>query len=115
MVTIHTIKPGYLVNAKVSRLYENGIELSFLGGMNGTVFVDHLEKGSISHYKVGEKVKARVISTDVASKTVTLSMLTHIVSLKPIVPAYKVGESFKEVKVDKLIFGNSFLIRLSKD
>ena len=83
--------------------------------MNGTVFVDHMDKGSILNYKVGEKVKARIISTDVASKTVTLSMLSHIVNLKPIVPAYKVGESFKDVKVDKLIFGNSFLIRLAKD
>lgn len=114
-MTIHTVKPGYLVNAKVSKLFENGIELSFLGGMNGTVFADHMDKGSIASYKVGEKVKARVISSDVASKTITLSMLPHIVALKPQTPTTKVGETFKEVKVEKQIFGNSFLVRLAKD
>lgn len=31
-LTIQNVKPGYLVNAKVSRVLENGIELSFLGG-----------------------------------------------------------------------------------
>lgn len=115
VVTIHTVKPGYLVNGKVSKLFENGIELSFLGGMNGTVFADHMDKGSIASYKVGEKVKARVISTDVASKTVTLSLLPHIVALKPQSPTTKIGETFKDVKVEKQIFGNSFLVRLGKD
>jgi ribosomal protein S1 len=42
--TIHNLKPGFLVSAKVSKVLENGIELSFLGGFNGTVFVDHLDR-----------------------------------------------------------------------
>ena len=85
------MKPGYLVNAKVSKLYENGVELTFLGGMNGTVFADHLDKASISNYKVGEKVKARVISVDIASKTSSLSLLPHIIGFKACTQQVKVG------------------------
>ena len=55
-VTMHTLKPGYLVSAKIVKLFENGLELSFLGGMHGTVFVDHLNKDSIAKYKTGEKI-----------------------------------------------------------
>jgi hypothetical protein len=29
----------------VQRILENGIELGFLGGFSGSVFVDHLDKG----------------------------------------------------------------------
>lgn len=70
-----------MVNSKVAKLFENGIELSFLGGMSGTVFVDHIGRESISNFKVGEKVKARVTAHDIASKKTTLSLLDHIVQL----------------------------------
>lgn len=30
-ITLHNLKPGFLVNAKVSKLLENGIEVTFLG------------------------------------------------------------------------------------
>ena len=61
-VTKHTLKPGYLVSAKIAKIFDNGIEITFLGGMRGTVFTDHLPKGNPSKYKTGEKVQARVIS-----------------------------------------------------
>ena len=53
-----------MVNAKIARIYQNGVEISFLGGMKGTVFVDHIGK-DLAKLKVGEKVKARCISHDV--------------------------------------------------
>ena len=63
-LTIHNIKPGFLVSSKISRILENGIELSFLGGFNGTIFVDHLDRGEPAKYKVGEKLNARVVAVD---------------------------------------------------
>lgn len=51
---IHSVKPGFLVTAKVNKLFENGLELRFFKGMTGTVFADHLPKPSISGYKVSE-------------------------------------------------------------
>lgn len=63
-ITIHNLKPGFMVNAKVSKILENGIELGFLGSFKGTVFTDHLDKDDPSKYKVGEKMSARVIAVD---------------------------------------------------
>ena len=60
-LTIHNLKPGFLVNAKVARVVENGLEVSFMGGFSGTIFVDHLDKDDLTKYKVGEKVTARII------------------------------------------------------
>ena len=31
-LTIHNMKPGFLVNTKVTKILDNGIELNFLGG-----------------------------------------------------------------------------------
>lgn len=81
LVTEHTLKAGFLVNAKIAKLYENGVEISFLGGMTGTVFVDHTARDSLAKFKVGEKVQARCISHDVSTKTTTLSLMSHILTL----------------------------------
>jgi len=56
LISEQTLKAGYLVNAKVSKLFENGVGLSFLGGMTGTVFVDHLARESPHKFKVGERL-----------------------------------------------------------
>jgi hypothetical protein len=53
-LTIAQIKPGFLVSGKVSKLYENGIELTYLGGLTATCFADHLAaQNSVSDYKIG--------------------------------------------------------------
>jgi hypothetical protein len=41
VLTISQLKPGFLVSAKVSKQFDNGVEMTFLGGMSGTCFVDH--------------------------------------------------------------------------
>jgi ribosomal protein S1 len=78
---MHTLKPGYLVSAKVVKLFENGLEVSFLGGMRGTIFADHSNRDKIKQFKTGEKMQARVISQDVAGKRTTLSLLPSLMSL----------------------------------
>lgn len=80
LVNEHTLRPGFLVNAKIAKLYENGVEISFLGGMTGTVFADHAGRDSIQKFKVGEKLKARVTAHDIQTKITTLSLLDHLVS-----------------------------------
>ena len=62
-------------------MFENGIEVTFLGGMTGTIFADHLAKSQVNKYKIGEKVHAIVISQDVASKATALSLLPALLNL----------------------------------
>lgn len=76
-LTASHLKPGFLVSGKISKLYENGIEITFLGGLTGTCFIDHLGL-DISECKIGTKLNARVITVDPLTKQVTLSCKKHI-------------------------------------
>ena len=77
MINDKSIRAGYLVNAKIAKIQENGFAMSFLGGMQGTVFADHIPN-DMSRYKVGERLKARIISHDPITKSTALSLLPHI-------------------------------------
>jgi ribosomal protein S1 len=111
-VTPHTLKPGFAVSGKVQKLYENGLEISFLSGMTGTVFADHLSKSNATKYKLGEKVQALVISQDIASKATALSLLPNLLKMQPTETNSSVGQVYRDVKVEKKVFGNSYLLRL---
>lgn len=112
------MKPGFSVSAKVTKVFENGLEVSFLGGMTGTIFVDHINKESVSSYKVGEKIQPRIISVDVATKMICLSLLPHITKFEnandKVAKKVSIGQVFNNVKVAKLSYGSSFIIELDK-
>lgn len=110
------LKPGFLVSAKVSKQFENGVELTFLGGLTGTVFQDHMDQ-NLRDAKVGAKVSARIISADPLAKRVTLSTLPHIVNWntgdhKPNTKLPKVGEVFEKATIKKNLYGSSYLVDL---
>jgi hypothetical protein len=70
-----------LVNAKVLQQLENGIKVAFLSGIEGTIFVDHCPN-ALKSYKVGDKILARVISTDILTKRITLSLKENLVKFQ---------------------------------
>lgn len=127
-VTASHVKPGFLVNARVQRVMDNGLELSFLQGITGTCFTDHasaqVAQGSLSAYKVGQKVLARVISADPMLKRITLSLTSNIVNWCPAtsnkaelaaLQDIKIGGAYENVKVAKALYGGSYLVRLSEE
>jgi len=99
------VRPGFLVSGKVSKSFENGVEITFLGGITGTCFADHLdEEMSLDKYKIGTKVSARIISVDPVSKVITTSMKKSIVGwstkhVEQTLSNLKVGQKFENVKV----------------
>ena len=112
-VSLHTLKPGFLVKGKVSKLFDNGFMMTFLGGLQGTVFIDHVNRqSSLKGLKVASKVTARVITADPALKTASLSLLPHLLSLKTgseadakEASAEITGQIFSNVNVEKKLFG----------
>ena len=111
------LKPGFLVSSKVNKILENGFELTFLGGITGTVFQDHIDP-SLKDLKVGSKLNARIISINQISKRLTLSTLPHLVDWSPdsknTTTLPKVGESFDNVKIKNTLFGSSYQVDLGK-
>lgn len=116
-LTIHNVKPGFLVAAKVQRTLDNGIELGFLGGFSGTVFVDHLDK-DLAKFKLGDKVNARVVSVDAMTQSITLSLLPHLVKLQNAAALFQtegivVGRVFEKAAVSQVAFGDSYRVTLT--
>jgi len=79
--------------------------------MTGTVFIDHLSR-DVAKFKVGEKVQARCIMQDVSTKTTCLSMLPHIIGMSKSAEMPEIGTTFDKVKVQKLVYGESYQIKL---
>jgi ribosomal protein S1 len=104
-ITPAHVRPGFLVSGKVSKAYENGVEITFLGGITGTCFADHLdEETGLDKLKIGTKVTARIISVDPVSKVITTSMKKNIVGwstkyVEETLSHLKVGQKFENVKV----------------
>ena len=86
--------------------------MSFLGGMTGTIFADHIVKANTGKYKIGEKVQAMVISQDIASKATALTLLPQLLKLEPQKQTCSIGQLYSQVKVEKKVYGNSYLVRL---
>jgi ribosomal protein S1 len=117
-LTKNNIKPGFLVTAKVQRTLDNGIELNFLGGHSGTVFVDHLDRPEPNKYKLGEKVTARIVSVDTMTQTITLSLLPHLVKFENISKQFLsegvlLAKLYEKVPVNQVAFGDSYKIGLT--
>ncbi|KAJ3186618.1 hypothetical protein HDU85_007438 [Gaertneriomyces sp. JEL0708] len=84
------LKAGALVNAKVKKILENGIQLGFLGVLEGTVDIFHVgiavkdaEADLKEHFTVGQKLQARVVSVNATRKKIILSLLPHLLEAKP--------------------------------
>ena len=93
--------------------------MTFLGGITATCFVDHLaeDQSSTSSYKIGQKVTARVVSTDPVSKKVTVSLKSSLVNWKALQTAQNdelhklsVGQAFENAKVSEELYGGSYLV-----
>jgi hypothetical protein len=43
-MTIENLKPGFLVDATIVDIVDNGLCIRFLTDFEGTIFIDHLDK-----------------------------------------------------------------------
>ncbi|BDA47226.1 probable protein RRP5 homolog [Coccomyxa sp. Obi] len=84
-LTIGSLLPGMLVNARVRSVLSDGLLVSFLTYFNGTIDCFHLGQELPSSdwqkgYEAGARVRARIIYVDPVSKRVCLSLLPHLVA-----------------------------------
>lgn len=113
-LTLAHIKPGMLVHSKVHKVYDNGVEVSFAGGLLGTIFADHCEGNQASSYKVGAKVDARVISVDPVNKRACLSLKESLVQWSTAKPTAVVGQTFDKLTLTQQLYGGSHLVTLGE-
>ncbi|KAJ2999616.1 rRNA biogenesis protein rrp5 [Globomyces sp. JEL0801] len=96
---------GFAVQAKVSTVFENGVQVSFLGMFEG--FVDHFHLGLEDdmdvekNFKVGQKFRCRVLYYDPETKKIALTRLKHLLEWKTLIfeDEYKIGSIQKDITV----------------
>ena len=106
--SVTSIPPGILLQAFITNIHATGLNLQVLGYFDGTVDEFHLGKEPTA-YKVGKKVKARVLYDHSSSPPkFALSLLDHVVQLRPrlisgstatVPEAYPIGTVLEAVKV----------------
>lgn len=85
-----------------------------MGGFKGTIFVDHLgAKDSPKQFHKGDKLLARLVTADPATKKFCLSLVPHLLSLKSAgdlmsSEGVTVGKVFEGAEVEKVVYGHSY-------
>lgn len=85
--TVSSVLPGHLVMALITAVVPSGLNVRICGFFDGTIDLTQLGigKGDIdSSFKVGKKIKARIINDYLATspKRFGLSVLPHILALE---------------------------------
>jgi len=84
-----TLLPGMLVNARVKAVLADGLQMNFMTYFTATVDAFHVGGGvhgaapdPAAAHKTGERVRARVLYVDAATKRVGLTLRPHLVTLE---------------------------------
>jgi rRNA biogenesis protein RRP5 len=106
---VTSVLPGALVQSLVTAVSDHGLGLQVLGYFDGTIDLHHLPTGGPSKkYKVGQKVKARVLYELPAASPpkFALSLADHVLNLQTkqvkgshISESYPIGTILDSVKV----------------
>ncbi|KAF7310754.1 hypothetical protein HMN09_00618400 [Mycena chlorophos] len=107
-----SVLPGMLVSGLITAVNPNGLNLQILGFFDGTVDETHLDPNATEKtYKLGKKIKARVLYDYLASPPrFALALTQHALSLQPcqvqredesltLRDAYPIGTMLESVKV----------------
>ncbi|KAG6542156.1 hypothetical protein Mapa_016388 [Marchantia paleacea] len=115
--SLEQLIPGSLVNAKVRAVLRDGLLLSFLTYMNGTVDLFHLDAPLVGPkwaetYAVNHKLKARILYVDPVTKSVGLTLNLDLVHNRAPSWAVKTGEVFNTALVRRVDATIGLLIEL---
>lgn len=106
-LTMTSLVPGALVNAKTVKILDDGLEMLFLDFFRGTVDPFHLAAPPATWkeaFPVGKSTPARILYVDPVSKRIGLTLLPSLLSFQPPVGLPSLGAIFEEavvLRVDK--------------
>lgn len=110
------ILAGSQVHGKVSSLSQGGLRVTILGIFEADLEASHCKKSYEleAKYKLGMKVKCRVLWVDTSAKTIGLSMAEHLVGWKSVSCPIIIGE-ISEVVVRRVDEKVGLLVEWSED
>ncbi|GBF92560.1 hypothetical protein Rsub_05174 [Raphidocelis subcapitata] len=116
-LTLAGLLPGMLVTAKVRSVLSDGLLVTFLTYFNGTIDHYHLADPIPSddwaaRYQEGQKLKARILYVDFASKRAGLSLLPHLLNCRMPTVVPMLGEIFDAATVRRVDPALGLLLQL---
>lgn len=120
VAVLDNLRPGMLVKAGVGAVVPGGLWLKFLDYFTGIVDLLHLDKvasdgleGLKKLYRVGQKLRARILYIDFENKTVGLSLLPHLVKLGSFEQdAPEIGSIFEDAKIARIDVGVGLVLSI---
>nr|ODN95502.1 rRNA biogenesis protein RRP5 [Cryptococcus depauperatus CBS 7855] len=117
VTTVGSIIPGHLVTSLITAVLPTGLNVKVAGFFDGTIDLDHLPLGENDveeRYKIGKKIRARVVYDNLATnaRTFSLSALPHVLDLTsatqegdeiPLEHAIAIGKTYQSVKVVRIL------------
>lgn len=117
--------PGALVESLVTAVLDHGLRLQILGYFDGTIDLHHLPTRCPSkQYKVGQKVKARVLYQlpVVSPPKFVLSLAEHVLNLQTkqtegshISVSYPIGTILESVKIVGIEGEHGVMVEITPD
>ena len=115
-MNVSTLLPGMLVNSRVKQVLSDGLSVSFMTYFSGTVDCFHVNapKGVSSTFKVGQRMRARIIFVDSAAKRICLTLLPHLLEHSA-VNLPKLGKTFQTAKIERVDAGQGVSLNVPDD
>ena len=112
-MNVSTLLPGMLVNSRVKQILSDGLSVSFMTYFSGTVDCFHVNapKGVSSAFKVGQRMRARIIFVDSAAKRICLTLLPHLLEHSA-VELPKLGKTFQTAKIERVDAGQGVSLNI---
>ncbi|WWD20117.1 hypothetical protein CI109_104592 [Kwoniella shandongensis] len=115
--TVESIVPGHCVSALITAVVPSGLNVKVCGFFDGTIDIAHLPLGEAdveSKYKIGKKIRARIIYDNLATtpRQFALSALPHVLAFSsptkegedvPLEHAINLGKVYQSVKVTRVL------------
>jgi len=125
-LSLESLLPGALVNARVRRVQGDGLLVTFLTFFHGTVDPFHLhlpgrsstkpgEAGTTKGFTEGMKLKARILYVNPTSKEVGLSLLPHLIDMTLPSPVPLMGQVFENARVLRVDNGLGVMLELPQE
>lgn len=81
-------------------LLDTGLKVTIMGAFEASLESSHSgSKDLLESFKIGQKLKFRILWVDQLSKHIGLTVLDHLLKWKPIQIPFSIGEIFEKVKV----------------
>ncbi|KAJ3344950.1 Protein RRP5, partial [Kappamyces sp. JEL0680] len=116
-IEMEQLVAGALVHGRVTAVSDSGLKVVILGIFEATIELSHCTKSAdvVDSFKVGQKLKSRIVWVDDIAKCIGLSLLDHFLAWQRVTFTATIGEIKDNVEVVKMDSRMGLLMQWTDD